>query len=213
MQKHANIPDDIKENLARGRSADKDMIKVQADMFESYVAAVLQSRGPAVATAWLRCLWAKTLAEDIRKLNDTTTEDTPSHSKPSYTTAKDRLSVLIGAKGVRLQYKDLPESGIKKDKKLNLPLFVIGVYLTGWGEQNKLLGIGSALSKSEAGMKAAQRALENEKLLKGYLQKKEKFTEARAAAAAAAAEAGGASTANTTTPTVTSGNSNSTTPY
>ena len=65
----------------------------------------------------------------------------------------------------------------KRDKNLGLPLFAIGAYLDGWGETNKLLGIGTALGKKEAGFKAATVALENRKLMKVYEDKKKAFLE------------------------------------
>ena len=64
---------------------------------------------------------------------------------------------------------------MRKDSETKLPLFTVGVYLTGHGEKEKLLGIGTAHGKKEAGMKAAQVALGNSKAMKTYAEKKRLF--------------------------------------
>jgi ribonuclease-3 len=51
---------------------------------------------------------------------------------------------------------------VRKDSETKLPLFTVGVYLTGHG-------------KKEAGMKAAQVALDNSKAMKTYAEKKRLF--------------------------------------
>ncbi|KAF4126422.1 ribonuclease III [Geosmithia morbida] len=99
---------------------------------------------------------------------------------------KEQLAKLIVVKGIDIKYKDIPGKE-KKDRYLGLPLFTVGVYLTGWGENDKLLGWGTALNKKEAGQKAAMRAIENKKQLKIYCQKKQ---QSMAAAAAEVLEAG-----------------------
>ena len=44
--------------------------------------------------------------------------------------------------------------------------------MTGWKEKDKLLGRGSALGKKEAGMKAAEAALNNKKMMAVYIERK-----------------------------------------
>ena len=86
-----------------------------------------------------------------------------------------QLQKLLGAKGVLLTYRDAaPE---KKDPSNKLPLFTVGVFLTGWGEKDKMLGSGKANGKKDAGMKAAQMALANKKMMKMYTDKKRVFEE------------------------------------
>ena len=115
-------------------------------------------------------------------------------SKPSVTNAqegtvkhrtpKEELATLVVVKGVKVEYKDKPGKE-KKDRNMNLPLFTIGAYLTGWGEQDKLLGWGSSINKKEAGHLAAKMAIDNRKMLKVYQQKKAAYMEAEAARLAA----------------------------
>ncbi|VUC23366.1 unnamed protein product [Clonostachys rosea] len=177
LMQRAQIPFSVQSNTqpGKGRSADKDMIKVQADMFEAYVAAIIVTNpqdGVMQASSWLRGLFSRTIKDQIAKSENA--------EPPITTEPKQKLAQLIGAKGVEIRYEDMPTQ--KKHKQLNIPIFAIGVYLTGWGEQHKLLGIGTATGKKEAGNKAAMVALENRKLMKVYEQKKKAFLDAQAQA-------------------------------
>ena len=92
--------------------------------------------------------------------------------------AKDRLARALLFPGVRLQYEDMPSNKTLKDKEGHT-LFAIGVYYhTGWGDSERL-AIGKARKKSEAGIRAAEYALQNKKMLKKYGDKKEAFLKAR----------------------------------
>ncbi|KAG9258083.1 putative nucleolar RNAse III [Emericellopsis atlantica] len=182
----ARLPPEVLHGLGagRGRSNDKDITKTQGDMFEAYVAAIIMSdpdNGLATCIRWLRDLWSMTLREQIvaaenekpttvRVLNEVTGE-------VKDLSPKERISHLIRVPGVTLEYRDLPCN--KKDKHLKLPVFAIGLYLTGWGETGRELGLGTAQSKKEAAQKAATQALENRKLLKTYEQKKRAYVEAQ----------------------------------
>lgn len=185
----AQLPVDLKKDISQGRgsSKDKDIIKIQADMFEAYVAAAIISdpeNGLANTVSWLRLLWSRTIKQHIldneKNRKVLSSGVTTNQDKGSNLTPKEKLRAEIGAKGVLIRYEDMP--GIGKDKDLGMPLFTIGVYLDGWGETNKLLGTGTALKKQEAGHKAAARALESTKLLKAYKTKKAAFMEAIKAA-------------------------------
>lgn len=84
---------------------------------------------------------------------------------------KEQLQKLLGAKGVKIEYKDIP--GPKTDRSNKLPLFTVGCFLTGWGEKEKQIGRGSGNGKKDAGNKAAKMALDNKKMMAEYLKKKE----------------------------------------
>jgi ribonuclease III len=168
-----------------GKSA---LTKVYADIFEAYVAIIVLSDpylGLARASDWLKALWSKTIAHYLRDLEKRPNlpavrelGQIPAVQGPRLA-AKVRLASLVVVKGVTLDYEDVPSRKKHRDHALNL--FTVGVHLTGWGEQKRLLGCGSALSKKEAGEKAAEQALENKKLMKVYEEKKRAYMEARAA--------------------------------
>jgi ribonuclease-3 len=146
---------------------DKERTKVLADLFEAYVAAVVLSDpacGFARAAAWLKTLWAGTIAKQIR-------EAATLQKKAADLPPKNQLANLILAKGIKLRYEDAPSSK-KVSKDTRAALYTINVYLDGWGETNKLLGWGTAANKSEAGHKAAQCAMDNKKLVQVYVDRK-----------------------------------------
>ncbi|KAL6910418.1 ribonuclease III [Trichoderma evansii] len=184
LEKQARLPDhfDGSKGLGRGRSKDKDILKTQADMFEAYVAAVILSdpqEGLFKVVEWLKALWGRTIKEDIekaeaaKKRQETQSTGVEATEKNS----KQRLSVKIVTKGVSIDYKDLP--GEKRDKNLKLPLYTVGAYLTGYGEVGRLLAVGTALSKKEAGQKAAEAALQNKRLIQAYEEKKRQYMQAK----------------------------------
>ncbi|PNY26648.1 Ribonuclease 3 [Tolypocladium capitatum] len=192
MASRAKLPADFSSRgLGRGRSADKDLLKTQADMFEAFFAAIIHSdpqNGWTNAVAWIRALWGQTIREEIRKNERAVGRWDPKAANPPPESngcleskddgdvhPKEKLRVSIGAKGIAIRYEDIP--GNKTDKVSGLPMYIVGVYLDGWGEQNKLLGTGTDLSKKEAGRKAAEVALANKKLMKAYEAKKKAFME------------------------------------
>ncbi|KAL4959903.1 ribonuclease III [Aspergillus stella-maris] len=139
----------------------KRWTKTKGDIFEAYVAAVIQSQpaGFAVAETWLSELWSQKL-EALEESSDWHT-----HSP-----AKELLARKIMGKGVKLKYIDernpIQHEGGKST-------FFIGVYLTGWGWSNKHLGSGQGLNKTIAGNKAAQQALENRDLIQDIVASKD----------------------------------------
>ncbi|KAM0250907.1 hypothetical protein ACHAQJ_008441 [Trichoderma viride] len=184
MEQWARLPDHFGDSrgLGRGRSKDKDLLKTQADMFEAYVAAVILSdpeEGLVNVVEWLKALWGRTIKEDIQKAEaiKKRQEAQPTEVEATEKNAKQRLSVKIVTKGVSIDYKDLP--GEKKDKNLGLPLYTVGAYLTGYGEVGRLLAVGTALSKKEAGQKAAEMALQNKRLMQAYEEKKRQYMQAK----------------------------------
>ncbi|EHK48983.1 uncharacterized protein TrAtP1_000439 [Trichoderma atroviride] len=184
MERRAKIPDhfDLSKGLGRGRSKDKDILKTQADMFEAYVAAVILSdpqEGLVKVVEWLKALWGRAIKEDVEKAEAAKRrrEAQPAGVEATEKNSKQRLSVKIVTKGVTIDYKDLP--GEKRDKHLKLPLYTVGAYLTGYGEVGRLLAVGTALSKKEAGQKAAEAALQNKRLIQAYEEKKRQYIQAR----------------------------------
>lgn len=167
------------------------MTKIHGDMFEAYVAAVVLSdpeNGVERAAEWLKILWGQKLKkeivqEEIRgkeiKVSNPMWKLVGDAREAAKQTAplnpKDQLQRLLASKGVKLEYKDIGPA--TKDRTNKLPLFTVGVYLHGWGENGKQLGRGSANGKKDAGMKAAEEALRDKKMMAGYMEKKRIFDE------------------------------------
>ncbi|KAL2811366.1 ribonuclease III domain-containing protein [Aspergillus cavernicola] len=133
----------------------KRWTKTKGDIFEAYVAAVILSHpnGYSIAEEWLAQLWSPKL-ETIEE----------PHPSPQ---AKEALAKKIMGKGIKLKYIDekpaLQHQG-------GTQTFFIGVYLTGWGWNNKHLGSGQGLNKTFAGNQAAQQALQNEDLINAIVK-------------------------------------------
>ncbi|KAM3077378.1 hypothetical protein ACMFMG_006728 [Clarireedia jacksonii] len=194
FEKRARLPPSIMPGNKTSATA-HEMTKIMGDIFESYVAAVVLSdpaNGLVRVSEWLKNLWAMTLAKEIRAEERNGRFDSPlwrlrgtieesreesregkAKSRVESLNAKDRLQKAIGSRGIKLIYKD--SGPVRKDKITKLPLYTVAVYLTGWGENGKQLGFGSALGKTEAGMKAAENALANKKMMSIYLEKKKVF--------------------------------------
>ncbi|KAL4938659.1 hypothetical protein BDV06DRAFT_200391 [Aspergillus oleicola] len=138
----------------------KRWTKTKGDIFEAYVAAVIQSHpnGFVVAETWLSELWSPKL-ETLEESYEWHT-----HSPP-----KETLARKIMGKGVKLKYIDEREPIQHEGGRST---FFIGVYLTGWGWSNKHLGSGQGLNKTIAGNKAAQQALENKGLIEDIVASK-----------------------------------------
>ena len=173
----AKLPEEFRA-LGRGggsKASNSTFEKTLGDIFEAYVGAVVLSdpeHGVVRVSTWLRNLWGQTLKERIKE--EERTASTGKELPP-----KVLLASEIVVTGIKLRYGDL-ESKKKKDKNHGkLQLFSVGVYLDGWGEKDKLLGWGSALSKNEAGQKAAKMVLDNKKLIKLYSTKKKDFLAAQ----------------------------------
>lgn len=172
FEKRAHLPQEFSDDSHKGyRAKEGEKIKVMGDIFEAYIAAVVLSdpdQGVDRVSSWLKSLWAQTISKQIKdqerlneKANAIPVGDVTVNLNP-----KEMLSRKIGAKGVKITYKDAgPE---KKDRATGFPLFTVGVYLDGWGEHDKQLGIGKALGKKDAGMKAAEMALANKELMALY---------------------------------------------
>ncbi len=181
LDKRANFPAEfgLGGRPAGTTASEKQRAKVLGDIFEAYVGALVRSdpeNGMGRAAEWLKLLWGPVLERQIRE------EETGGRVKDRELNPKTQLEQLIGAAGVKIEYRDLPSSG-KKDRDTKQDLFFVGCFLNGWGESNLQLGYGSALGKKEAGQKAAVKALENKKLMKKFADKKKALIAARAAQA------------------------------
>ncbi|KAJ1705457.1 hypothetical protein AFCA_007721 [Aspergillus flavus] len=129
----------------------KRWTKTRADIFEAYVAAAIISHpvdGYRVVENWLTQLWLPKLSElGIQKpvLN-----------------AKELLARKIMGKGIKLRYIDEHPPA---QQGPGMQTFFVGVYLTGWGWNNKHLGSGQGPNKTIAGNEAAHQALSNEPMV------------------------------------------------
>ncbi|KAJ6783715.1 hypothetical protein PWT90_05465 [Aphanocladium album] len=184
LEARAKLPRDVLEQKmpGRGSSNDKDLLKTQSDMFEAYVAAIILSDsagGIETSIKWLKALWGRSLIDDVSRAE----QGLPVTPKVENTrrrqqTAKEELSSRIVVKGVTIRYEKLESK--KRDRHIGQELFSVAVYLDGWGETNKFMGVGSALSVKEAGQKAAADALQNKRMMAFLEGKKKAFMEAKA---------------------------------
>ena len=135
------------------------VVKLNGDVFEAYVAAVVLSdpkNGFERAEEWLTELWEPRLRGVSTELPDER--------------SKGELQKKIGAKGVMITYVDERDRVI--DKKRGIETYFIGVYVTGWGYERRHLGSGTGQSKKAAGMAAAKDALQNTEAIEELMAKK-----------------------------------------
>ncbi|KAF1998936.1 ribonuclease III [Amniculicola lignicola CBS 123094] len=123
----------------------KGWVKIQADVFEAYIAAIILSdpaHGFDTAEAWMTELWAPQLLA----------YRPPLLVNPD---AKNEIARQLGGKGVKTEYREtkpmVHKNGVQQ--------YVMGVYLTGWGYTAELLGTGEGQNKGQASMNAAHDAL------------------------------------------------------
>ena len=137
----------IKHSQKMAEFDPKRWLKVVADVFEAYVAAVVLSNpveGFRRAEQWLTELW-------MPKLRDVKEEVVNMK-------AKEELAKKILGRGIKLNYRDENE---KVTLSGGMQTYFLGVYLTGWGWEDQHLGSGRGLNKVGAGNQAAMKALEN----------------------------------------------------
>lgn len=133
----------------------ENLIKIHADIFEAYVAAVILSnddyhKGFEKVRVWLTALWEPMLA----KLGMPASMSTASINR-----SKEDLARAVLVKGIKLNYVN--EKSPVQIKSRGLTTYFMGVYLTGWGYDNQHLGSGEGPSKTEAGQAAAKNALQS----------------------------------------------------
>ncbi|KAJ9663922.1 hypothetical protein H2201_005404 [Coniosporium apollinis] len=136
------------------REAHKAWIKILADVFEAYVAAVILSRpvdGFSVAEEWLTSLWAPRVREfEAKKVGGGSVDTEP----------RQRLAnmLLFPQMGIKLEYRETRPG--KKISANGTQVFSVGCYLTGWGYERFLLGVGEGTKKGVAEAEAARDAFE-----------------------------------------------------
>lgn len=186
----------------------KERSKVLGDIFEAHVAAIILSdpiNGVSKTASWLKALWSTSISEQIKTrtwqgktappliapvIGPTTNQSAvelqyPEHqAKPQKGGPKEKLTaeLCLHEPRVQIEYRSLDDGQPrKKDPLTKMPLFTQGAFLVGYGETVKL-GVGSAQKKAHANEKAAQHALENNKLISIYKAKKKTIQEKRQSA-------------------------------
>ncbi|TID19350.1 hypothetical protein E2P81_ATG06520 [Venturia nashicola] len=133
--------------------------KILADVFEAYLACVIiqdnTERGFTAAEKWLTELWAPKIVQWQRK-GDGQRDLTGSITQKL--DAKAELNKQLGGKESKLEYKETRPMELMKEG--NRTIFFIGVFFTGFGYDNYLLGSGEGRSKQIASTIAATNALQ-----------------------------------------------------
>jgi len=161
------FPDQLKCKVVFDKQSSKAWRKVEADIFEAYVASVVLSdpeNGFATAEKWLDELWAPQLLNFQEKVVENAR-------------ARDDLQKLLVVNGIQLNYKE--------EKPMTMELgqqrYYLGVYLTGWGYEDEWLGSGDGQKKAQACISAATDALKrNSAVLQSASQQKKELMEVRA---------------------------------
>lgn len=185
---------DGRQGSARVSAKERD--KVLGDVFEAHVAAIILSDpigGVAKTASWIKSLWSTTISEQIKSgtwrgwkaapsLLAPTMSLTPSHQVqvPGGSQVCDARQTLnaelaLANPRVLIEYRSLEadwKRNQKRDPLTNHRLFTVGAYLVGYGE-TVLLGSGTDKKKKDANLKAAQKALDNKKLMNVYRVKKQ----------------------------------------
>ena len=191
LDQMAHVPHEVQENMR----SKQDQSKYCADLLEAYVGGIVTSdvdNGSMIAGRWLRAIWIKILQEQapgvFGELRDVPglpagqpaaggdgcqekKEDGGDEMLKG--SPKDQLANLIMVRGVKIRYEDQPCHA--KDRVTGLPLYTVGVFADGWGESNVKLGWGTAMKKTEAGMKAAEMAMQSRKKLKPWIERKHSY--------------------------------------
>lgn len=160
------FPDQLKCKIVFDKQS-KAWKKVEADIFEAYVAGVVLSdpeNGFATAEKWLDELWAPQLLNFQEKVVENAR-------------ARDDLQKLLVVNGIQLNYKEEKPMTMEQ----GLQRYYLGVYLTGWGYEDEWLGSGDGQKKAQACIAAATDALKrNSAALQNAAQQKKEVMEVRA---------------------------------
>ncbi|KAK4991706.1 hypothetical protein LTR66_006482 [Elasticomyces elasticus] len=162
------------------KSQPKAWRKILGDVFEAYLAAVVLSdpeSGFAAAESWLTALWAPKLLElNAEMPTDGVTVKNGNIYDPK---AKDKLqSRILSGNQSKLEYVEMGQAIHMKN--IGQYLYTVGLYLTGWGYEKKLLGVGQGRNKAEAGTWAAIEAkCRNGKILDDAEAKRNEYRRAK----------------------------------
>ncbi|KAI8940744.1 hypothetical protein NX059_002009 [Plenodomus lindquistii] len=143
-------------NVEQGSKA---WMKVSADIFEAYVAGLVQANpenGFRIAEEWLTELWAPQLLGFQAKVIE----------NPQ---ARNELNKLVVCKGVTLQFRE--EKPMTFDTG-SIQRYYIGIYLTGWGYEDEWIGSGEGQNKAQASVAAATAAIKDSAVVKDAAAKK-----------------------------------------
>ncbi|MCJ1447501.1 MAG: hypothetical protein MMC23_008012 [Stictis urceolatum] len=149
FDERAKLPDIYTSEVMRGAPLSKNLVKILADMFEAYVAAVIMgdpAHGFGAAETWLSALWRRQLPgqNDIQEVDPM---------------AKSELAKKVLGRGIRLEYVDLFGPVFKGVAGRNS--FTVVAKLFGWGWEDVELGRGEDNSLQNAGARAAMEGLVN----------------------------------------------------
>lgn len=172
-----NFAERIKISHFEGIS-EKAQEKILGDVFEAYVAAVIQGDpvdGFKIAEDWLTQLWAPMLLEIMGKGGG--------EADVVQVDAKTQLAGRVTTKEVRLEYREERPMVLTKD---SVQQHFIAVYLIKPGQNPLKLGVGTGVGKTEAGMHAALNAMKsNASIIEEAVAEKEFQKQEREKAAAA----------------------------
>jgi ribonuclease-3 len=138
----------------------KTWTKILGDVFEAYVAAIIESdptNGYSIVEKWLIQLWAPHIY-DWSTNGEGKFTGTQEHATKDMALELQRWLVSPGA---RIDY--LEEKPMKYDKTSGRHTFYIAAYLTGWGYKRHKLGSGNGRNKSIAKSEAAKDAFTSSK--------------------------------------------------
>ncbi|KAL9609733.1 MAG: hypothetical protein Q9167_005522 [Letrouitia subvulpina] len=171
LHERAQMPIELRTKY----SLDKTWVKVMGDLFEAYVAAVISSdpeHGFTTVENWMKELWEPIL---LKQSGDIRAPDPM---------AKQNLATKVCIKGIKPSYREVkPPRQFKSEGQME---FYIGVFITGWGYNDQILGSGSGSSKTEAGYAAAEAALQNPLTAKIQRMKREHDAKAKASSSSEA---------------------------
>ena len=151
----------LREGKGQSDTTNEMMRKSIADVFEAYIGAIIVERGLEKGMKcvydWLEKLYAPRLKEFEADLEGVAQLDKM---------AKQSLYAIAGGHGATLEYRCLSGNDPKDG-------YWFGVYLNGWGFDDRELGRGFARNKADAAMRAAMAVLARP----GFKEEMEKIKE------------------------------------
>lgn len=144
---------DKKLRITTGTFNPNDWTKINGDVFEAYVAAVILSDvdreyGFEAAMRWLTQLWEPKFKELGLNLIG-----------PKDIKSKETLARNVLVKGAKMDYREVKEKAVHNRDGTHL--YVMEAFYTGLGYTDVFLGQGQGDTKNSAGQAAAKKALES----------------------------------------------------